>query len=99
MKKLIIAAVAFGSIASAYAADPVLTAHASDPKVAAHADDTVVQANKWSVKCYGSGSLTWEDVSEPKNANGGFTFRTKDSEIQTTAGMNCVAVGTFKKEG
>jgi hypothetical protein len=27
------------------------------------------------------------------------TFRTKDSEIQTTASMNCVAVGSLKKEG
>ena len=42
--------------------------------------------------------MSWDDVTEPKNTNGGFTFRTKDSEIQTTAGMNCVAVGSFKKQ-
>jgi hypothetical protein len=89
MKKFIVAAVVFASIAAA---------HAADPMVAAHAGDAVVQWSKWTVKCYGYGSMSWDDVTEPKNTNGGFTFRTKDSEIQTTAGMNCVAVGSFKKQ-
>jgi hypothetical protein len=80
MKKVIVAAVVFASIAPAHAANPV------------------VEWSKWTVKCYGYGSMSWDDVTEPKNINGGFAFRTKDSEVQTTAGMNCVAVGTFKKQ-
>jgi hypothetical protein len=88
MKKVIVAAVIFACIAAAQAADPLVAAHA----------DPVVEWSKWTVKCYGYGSMSWDDVTKPKNTNGGFTFRTKDSEVQTTAGMNCVAVGSFKKQ-
>jgi hypothetical protein len=42
--------------------------------------------------------MSWDDVTEPKNTNGGFTFRMKDSEVKTAAGMNCVAVGSLKKQ-
>lgn len=87
MKKAIVAVVIIASIA---------VAHAADPEIAARVADPVAQWSKWTVKC--QGNMSWEDVTEPKNTNGGFTFRTKDSEVRTTAGMNCVAVGTFRKQ-
>lgn len=45
-----------------------------------------------------AGGMAWEDVTEPKNLNGRFTFRTKDSEVRTSEGMNCVAVGSLTKQ-
>lgn len=87
MKKAIVAVVVIASIAAAYAADPESAARVADP---------VVEWSKWTVKC--NGSMSWDDVTEPKNINGGFSFRTRDSEIRTTAGMNCVAVGSFRKQ-
>ena len=89
MKKVIVAVVVIASIAAAHAADPEIAARVADP---------VVEWSKWTVKCQGNGNMSWEDVTEPKNINGGFMFRTKDSEVRTTAGMNCVAVGSFRKQ-
>jgi len=48
---------------------------------------------RWKVECFGWGApKPWYGVYDLRLVNGGFVFLTsKGGEVQTTAGMNCIA--------